>query len=117
VVIASYSRKGDGLNRLRTAVKGGEGLRRNAERKTRFVAALIHYWMERGKKRPFAVREVARAIGRFLKNPTPVPGFDVAWFASLVVQETEKETRLKADARRLVATLEKMSLTADAGEK
>ena len=95
LVIASYLSSGDGLNRLRTAVKGGEGFRRNAERKTRFVAALIHYWMERGKIRKSAEWEVAEAIGRFLKEPTPVPGFDVAWFASLIVRETEKETRLK----------------------
>ena len=82
IVIASYLSSGDGLNRLRTAVKGGEGFRRNAERKTRFVAALIYYWMERGKIRKSAEWEVAEAIGRFLKEPTPVPGFDVAWFAS-----------------------------------
>jgi hypothetical protein len=95
IVTASYLSSGDGLNRLRTAVKGGEGLRRNAERKTRFVAALIHYWMERGKVRKIAERKAAEAIEGFLKKPTPVPGFDVAWFASLVVQEKEKETRLK----------------------
>ena len=68
LVIASYLSSGDGLNRLRTAVKGGEGFRRNAERKTRFVAALIHYWMERGKIRKSAEWEVAEAIGRFLKE-------------------------------------------------
>ena len=95
--MASCFRGGDGLNRLRTAVKGGEAFRLNSERKTRFVAALIHYWMdEHGKKRRFAEREVAEAIGRFLKKPTPVPGFDVAWFASLLCRKRPKEARLKA---------------------
>jgi hypothetical protein len=95
ILMASYLSSGDGLKALRTAVKGGEALRLNTERKTRFVAALIHYWMERGKVRKIAEGKAAEAIGGFLKKPTPVPGFDVAWFASLVVQGTEKETRLK----------------------
>jgi hypothetical protein len=95
MVMASCFRKGDGLKALRTAVKGGESLRLNTERKKRFVAALIQYWMERGKVRKIAEGRAAEAIERYLKNPTPVPGFDVAWFASLVVRETGKETRLK----------------------
>jgi len=67
ILMASYLSSGDGLKALRTAVKGGEGLRRNAERETRFVAALIHYWMERlGKSRKFAEHEVANAIGRYI---------------------------------------------------
>ena len=59
----------DGLNTLRTSMRGGEGRRLGAERKTKFVAALIHHWMEvHGKKRPFAERGVAKAIERFSGN-------------------------------------------------
>jgi hypothetical protein len=53
---------------------------------------------EHGKERKSAEWEVANAIGRFLENPTPLPGFDTAWFASLLTKKTSKDpsTRLKS---------------------
>jgi hypothetical protein len=89
----------DGLYTLRTSMRGGEGRRLGAERKTKFVAALIHFWMEaHGKKRPFAERGVAKAIERFLRKPTHLVGFDTDWFASLLASKTPKDnsTRLKS---------------------
>jgi hypothetical protein len=104
IVMASYLSSGDGLKALRTAVKGGEALRLNTERKKRFVAALIHYWMkEHGKNRRFAEREVANEIERFLKNPMPLPGFDAAWFRRLLAKKTatDSSTRLTSTYTRM----------------
>jgi hypothetical protein len=105
----------DGLNTLRITMRGGEGRRLGAERKTKFVAALVHHWMEvHGKKRPFAEREVAKAIERFLRKPTHLVGFDSDWFASLLAKKTPKDTstRLKSTYTKHLKTRRLLSLAA-----